>query len=239
VLALAGLRPWETDSVGPKLSVAPDLGATVGEAEAVARQPLLAIAPAREAPGIPVAVAAEPVAYPASGGAPGPLLAVAPARAVQIAAADPVPSPVPVVPQPVATPVPSPAPAASPAPVPAASTPVAGVPGSGEGPIRSGVEPPPVCEGDEYLVIVYYEVDEVSGEQIPVELLIRRTEVDGEVSELSVEGDLSGYRELIEALTDEPECLVVEYEPAGEEEAPEAPEAPVVEPAATLEPALP
>jgi hypothetical protein len=233
-------RPWETDSVGPKLSVAPDLGATVGEAEAVARHPSLAIAPAREAPGVPVAVAAEPVAYPAPGSAPGPLLAVAPARAVQIAPADPAPAPAPVEPQPVVTPAPAPSPAASPAPVPATATPVAGAPGfvSGEGPIRSGVESPPVCEGDEYLVTVYYVVDELSGEQIPVELLIRRIEVGGEVSELSIEGDLSGYRELIEALTGEPECLVVGYQPAEEEEASEGPDVPV-EPAAALEPALP
>jgi hypothetical protein len=124
---------------------------------------------------------------------------------------------------------------------------IAGTETGGPGPVNSGVDegyvPPQACEGDEYTVIVTYEIDAVTGEQLPTEIVIRQIAADGSVNELQLEGDLSGYRDLIAALEADGSCVEVEYVPLaeGEESAGEAPEAPegAEEPGETPELVLP
>ncbi len=166
VAALVSLQPWAKDSVGPQVSVAPDLGAALGDAVAVSPSPRLAVATARPAAGKPSFVADEvATGAGASHWRPG----IAPARAVAPAAGPPAegspqPPTVPLPPEPQATPAPAatpvsnPAPPSSPAPVaaiPARPAPGTGHPGpvtaGGPGPVGGVVSGPVLVRaGDEY-----------------------------------------------------------------------------------------
>lgn len=105
--ALLSLQPWATSSVGPQVSVAPDLGIALDDAVRVPLGRQLAVAPAHPATGsAPKLVANEAVA---SEGGPGKRLGIGDARAV-------------ASPQPASPPAASPGPA-SPGPLPAQSPP--------------------------------------------------------------------------------------------------------------------
>ncbi len=155
--ALAGLQPWATDSVAPRLSLAPGLGVALGDAVPLAPGRQLALAPAR--PAAPVratSFAANPIAK--DEGDSRPRLGIAAARAVTVPAVDapgagsptssepePPPPLQPVAP-PVAVPVAAPSPPVSvPEPV-AVPTPVpATLSGNPSGPIAAG--PGPIVRG--------------------------------------------------------------------------------------------
>lgn len=236
-VALAGLRPWETDSVGPNLAIAPGLGVALGDSVEVAPAPAPApgtVADARVAPASPSILAAEPAAAPRpSEGDAAPVLAVSPGRAVATAGFEPDPQPAPAVPAPASPPAPqpiaqAPAPAAEPAPV-VATVPVrgaggAGTPGTAGTPPGGEVEPPQSCEGDEYLITVTFASPEAELEDSPVSILLQRIASDGSESELELEGDLSDARALIDLLSsEEGNCVQVEYLPFDEVESdPEA-----------------
>jgi hypothetical protein len=122
-VALVSLKPWEADSVGPSLSVSPNLGLGLDDAVAVIPTPGIRVAQARVAP-----VAAHPTFVdsrkgPAAEQSPEPELSISAPRAVQVSEpAPPPPRPqpqqqVPVeapAPVPVAAPPPDPAPVAAP-----------------------------------------------------------------------------------------------------------------------------
>jgi hypothetical protein len=233
LLALAALalasRPWEQDSLAPGLRVAPDLGAAVDDAVAVARDGSVGLAAARVAPQDTTPVAAAVVAAPAppsesAASAPEsvePPLAVSAARPVQEGAAVPIsspppsPSPAPVAAAPEAAP--APAPASPQAPVPPL---VAGGGGQGSPGTAAPVVPPePECEGDRYLVTIGFADDSlpddgsVPDEELPVEILIQRLEDDGTVGELHLEGDLGDANVLAELLAVEGNCVEVVLPP--------------------------
>jgi hypothetical protein len=215
--ALASLRPWESDSVAPGLSVTPGLGAGVGEGPALGPANPGGVAAARVAPSSsPGAVAAAVTAPPRN--APQPELAVSTARAVGDSTAIPVSAPpaeAPAAPAPAPNAAP-PVPVAAPAPAAAPTPPLLG--GGSGGPVPSGgpeFEPEPACEGDEYTVTIGYGSDAV-GEEFPVQILVARLEDDGSVSELHLEGDLGDAEALIEQLSQEGNCVEVVFEPVPE-----------------------
>lgn len=225
-VALASLRPWESDSVVPNLSVTPGLGAGVDEAIALSPTGPGGVAAARVAPSGSSPTVAAAIAAPAPS-TPQPVLAVSAGRAVSGSTAVPVPAP------PAKTPAPAPAPVAAvpePAPVPApppAPPVLAGVGGGTGGPITSGgpaFEPEPACEGDEYTVTISYEAGAVLEEGLPVQILVERLEDDGSVSELQLEGDLSDAEALIESLGGEGDCVEVVFAPVDSTEPEPTPE---------------
>lgn len=166
IAALLSLNPWADDSVGPKVSVAPDLGVAVGDSVAVSPSRQLAVAPAYPAgiEGPRLAVSASVRAVEPSGVRTG--LASAQVVAVPVATPPPVKTPPSGAPEPAPTAQPAPTPVATPAPVPVSSPVPAAVPT----PARPGdhVQPPPnpaeepgpdagvvsgpvqIYEGDEY-----------------------------------------------------------------------------------------
>jgi hypothetical protein len=232
VVALLGLKPWETSSLGPDLSVSPGLGAGLDDAAVVAQKPSPAIADARVAASGTAVVAGKPVAYEPARPVSSPVVGVSQGRAVEVAETAPA-GPPPVPTQPVSAPPQPVTPSPAPSPPPSSPPVLAGVddeggpghPGtSGSG--AGGQVPPPACEGDEYAVTVSYELDEATGERLPTEILIRRIESDGSAGELHLEGDLTGYEELIAALVADGGCVEVEFvpSPADEEGVEEAPE---------------
>jgi len=219
--ALASVHPWQTETRGPRLSVAPDLGAELGDAVAVAHpkpQQGPAVALASAEPAIPVSsvstrhageqVGLEPAVAVAAPEAPGP---AQPAPAAPVVA-----EPAPPAEQPIA---------AAPAPAPPAAVPAPpDTSGSGSPPPISagGPEPAPeeTCEGDEYEVTVRVlsETDE-SGE-VKVEIVIRRVG-DEEEEEVRLEGGLADVRELLDLIASEGDCVTVVFESAPPTEAPE------------------
>lgn len=162
--ALLSLQPWATSSVGPQVSVAPDLGVALDDAVRVPPGRQLAVAPAHPAAAsAPKLVANEATA---SEGGPGKRLGVGDARAVaspqpasppatspEPASLEPFPaqSPPPpaAVPVAVSTPTPSSPPAPPPIRTPTGKAPSG--PGTSGGPIvgspDDGVE---VQDGDEH-----------------------------------------------------------------------------------------
>lgn len=235
VVALASLRPWESDSVDPHLGVSPGPGA-VGDA--------VAVTPARSSrsartggEGLDRAV---PVVkrVPAAGDS-GPTLAVAQGRAVSTVVA-PSPAPPAVAPEPPASNETAPAPIAPPPPqtVVAGSDEGAGGPGTAV----VEVEPKPGCEGDEYEVTIRFVAEAIPSDEAEVEIVIRRVESDGEESEIQLEGKFGDVGDLLEQVISEDDCVAVRVEPAGEEEPAEGSSEPPVAPASLeeeLEPALP
>ncbi len=163
--ALAILQPWGTDTVAPRLSVAPGLGVGLGDSVVVSRARGLAVAPARPTVAATPRLVAAGVAV--EEGEPQPRLGIAAARVV---VASPRPgdpsqgSPPPSQPEPTPAPQPAPVPVAappatSPPPVePIAAPPTRGADGGTPGPVVSGGgaegggtgEILLVCEGDSY-----------------------------------------------------------------------------------------
>jgi hypothetical protein len=235
-VALAGLRPWEADSVDPHLVVSPGI---VGLGDAVAvtrdRSPSLAGAGTESlARAIP---ARERV--PATGG-PGPTLAVSQRQAVSTVAAAPAPSPPASEAEPPAPSGSAPAPAST-SPTPTIVTNVGNGAG-GPGTAVVEVEPEPSCEGDEYEITIRFGTKAIDPDEAEVEILIKRIGHDGSESEIQLEGQFGEVGELLEHVASEGDCVGVRFEPAGEEEpAKDSPEAPVATAGLEeeLEPVLP
>jgi hypothetical protein len=209
LVALAGLRPWEPDSVDPHLSIS--LGtAALGEAVAVTPdRPPRPTGTGGEslAPAVPAAKRV------AATDEPGPTLAVARGRAVSIA---PSPAPPASMPEPPAPGQPAPAPEAPPPP----GTVVAGSGGSAGGPSTAvvEVEPKPGCEGDEYEVTIRFVAEAIPSDEAEVEIVIRRVGGDGSESEIQLEGKFGEVGDLLEQVISEDDCVAVRVEPAGEGE---------------------
>jgi hypothetical protein len=160
--ALISLQPWATDSLSPRVSVAPDLGVALGDSVAVSPSRALAVAPSRPVAGGKPVVAVGDAA--AGDGASPAELHVAQARPVAQPrpARPPAGSPKPASPEaspppaaPVAVPVATPIPTSAPAPTPAPPTrvPSAGQPpgpgAAGPGPVGGPPGVFQVREGDE------------------------------------------------------------------------------------------
>jgi hypothetical protein len=243
LLGLFGLlstRPWESDSLAPKLEVPVGLGADLGDAVEVVPAGGPGVASAEVAPAGPAARLAGPLVVSKRGeDEQGPSLAVSPARAVVAGVPTTTPAPTPVPAQPPATPVgagpvavaPQPAPAAEPAPtapplvagVGGGSPGTSGLPGPPKGP---EAEPEESCEGDEYVITVGAETDTSEGESAQFEIVVRRIGADGSESEFELEGDLSAVDALAELLTAEGNCVQTVFEPAASVEAEEEPVSP-------------
>ncbi len=211
LVALAGLRPWEADSVNPHLSVA--LGAAaVGDAVAVAPDP--SSRPAGTG-GEGLARAVPAVQRVPGADRTGPTLAVAQARAVSTVATPP-PAPTTSEPEPPALSQPTPAPEAPPPP----QTVIAGGGDSAGGPSTAvvEVEPQPGCEGDEYEVTIKFVAEAVPSDEAEVEIVIRRVGLDGDESEIQLEGKFGDVGDLLENVVSEDDCVAVRVEPAGGEE---------------------
>lgn len=178
--ALAILQPWATDTVAPRLSVAPGLRVALGDSAVVSRDRGLAVAPARPAGGAtPRFIAAGAVAEK---GKSQPQLGVAAARVVAIPRPSPPAQKSPQPSQPEPTPPPQPAPAPVAVPVAAPSPPVEPVPapptrgaaGETPGPVGAGGggeggetgEVIQVCEGDDYTLSLS-PVEAAEGSEVP------------------------------------------------------------------------
>jgi hypothetical protein len=241
VVALAGLRPWATSAVVPNLSLAPGIGAAVGDSTAVAQaeSPTDAgtggiVAP-RSAPTVSPPVA---VSTPERRGSRA-VLAVSAGQALTVAAPVPVSSP--PAPQPSA-PSPGPVvPAPAPAPEAASVSPVVAnvpsvTPGAPGGPVASGVgglEPEPSCDGDEYIVTVTFEEtegEEVDYEEAEADIVVRQIDADGNETEVQLRGDLSDVRDLIATLVAEGNCVHLEAGTAAGDGTPSVGTSPVVVP---------
>lgn len=218
LLAAIGLGPERPGSLGP-VPTPPHFEARVGDSVALAA-------------GHRTAFVARGVAVSEVQRSPAPsarrpeseteaVPTVAPAQAVAVAGPTQpqAPAPAPAA-QPVS--VPAPAPEAAPAPVvTAALGPSGGSSGEG-GPIAAGVEPKPVCEGDEYTITLTVKGEETAEEPPLLEILLARRGQDGSSDELLLEGSLADARSLIGQLLAEGSCVEVELIPApGEVAAPE------------------
>jgi hypothetical protein len=219
LIALLGLKPWQADSVDPRLGPL-GLEMAVGDSVALPSAPAAFVANATVAPGKAKLVSA-PVGRHGGGGQSGGAPAVAPARAVAVSAAEPAPAqtPAPASPAPDAQPIvaPAPAPAAAPAPAPAAG-PIAAAgenpPGSPSGPITSGGdEAEEACEGDEFVLTLSPLGEESSSGESPLKILLQHLNEDGSVDELELEGDLLDAQALLAELTAEGNCVEVELAP--------------------------
>lgn len=233
-VALAGLRPWEDDSVAPHLSVSGGVGGT-GDA--------VAVAPGRSlGPTLTEALgrghAAPPAKHELVTGGSGFTLAVAQGRPVNVVAAPFPPLPTPNLESPS-----SPEPAPAPAPPPPPQT-IVTSDGNGAGGPNTAVvvEPQPGCEGDEYEITIRFATSAIASDEAEVEILIRRAGRDGSESEIELQGQFDELGALLDQVTAEADCVDVRIEPASEEEpAGESPEAPVATTSLEeeLEPVLP
>jgi hypothetical protein len=165
IAALLSLHPWATESVGPKVSVAPDLGVAVGDSVAVSPARRLAVGPAHLAGIEGPRLAAVGASGVASGSPSRAGIASAQVVAVAVPGPPPADSPQPTPPEaspppqpaaaPVATPVSAPAPSPAPAAAPTRPLPGSGPPrpspSGGPGPIGGVVSGPvQIYAGDEY-----------------------------------------------------------------------------------------
>lgn len=224
--ALAALHPWQTERRPPRVAVAPDIGARVGGAVAIAREspaPQASVAVAAARPALLVR-SPSPQRRPGTGPAVAPAVAVAlppapapePAPAPQPAAVEPAPGP-PAATQPVAVqpaPAPPAAPATPPSPLPAAS----GTPP----PVTAGLpdpDPEEACEGDEYEVTVQALAPPDEHGEAPVEIVIRRVG-DAEGETIRLEGSLADVGELLDLIAVKGDCVSVELLPPLDPETP-------------------
>lgn len=203
-----GLKPWEADSVEPRLFL-PSFEAAVGDSVALPAGPVALVADAAAAPGRSKPV--EGAARPSEAESTPVALAVAPARAIAVAAVPHSPTtPAPEsgagteVPSVGATDVEAPPEGTS---VPA-TTPVAPGGGTPGGPITAG----PVlesCDGDEYVITILLAPETEEGEA-SVEIILKRVSADGTVDELTLEGDVLDAQRLALKLSSEGNCVVIE-----------------------------
>lgn len=223
LIALLGLKPWQSDSVEPRLGPL-GLEMAVGDSVALPSAPAAFVADAAVAPGKARLVArsvgreegdSQTVNSPAVGSA----------RAVAVSAPEPTPepapapaqSPAPTNPAPKAQPVVAPAPTPAPAPAPATG-PIAAVgegpQGSPSGPITSGGGGfEEGCDGDEYVLTLSPTDEEPDSGEPSVKILLQHRNEDGSVDEVELEGDLLDAQELVTQLTSEGNCVEVVIAP--------------------------
>jgi hypothetical protein len=237
LIALLGLKPWQDDSVEPRLGPL-GLEMAVGDSVALPAAPAAFVADAVVAPGKAKLVFGS-VGSQARGRQPVTGLAVGPARAVAVSATEPEPAqtPAPASPAPEAQPVAAPAPAAAPAPV---TDPIVAAgerpPSNPRGPITSGGGGfEESCEGDTYVLAISFTGEESSSGESPVKIVLQRLNDDGTVDELELEGDLVDAQELLAQLTSEGNCVEVEIVP-DEPAEPAPPPSPVEPPPSPIEP---
>jgi hypothetical protein len=222
LLAAIGLGPERPGSLGPA-PTPPRFEAAVADSVALAPlSPRVALV----AHGVAVSKAqrsAGPIAHQV-GDETGGALAVSPAQAVAIAEPTSPQAPVPV---PEAQPVSAPAPELVATPEPASAPVVATSPspsgdrgGSGGGPISAGVEPEPVCEGDEYTITAVFLDEGEEGDGPRLEIILQRRGSDGSSEELRLEGDLADVQSLVVKLSGEGGCVTVEIQSSEDETVP-------------------
>jgi len=223
-VALMGLKPWQSDSVEPRLTL--PFEAAVGDAVALPPASYASVAPNVVAPAGPKLAGA------ATGpeGEGRPVLAVAPAQAVAVAET---PVTAPVATEPETEPVgageetPSAGATDGEAPSDGVSSPVsAPVSDPGKGPVTAGGPTIESCDGDEYVISVVLvpgedEGEEADGsEEASVEIVLQRFNEDGSVDELRLEGDLLDARNLAVQLSLEGNCVYLEAGAVTEKEVP-------------------
>jgi hypothetical protein len=95
--------------------------------------------------------------------------------------------------------------------------------------VAAGGKPPALesCEGDEYVIAVTFLGGGSTGEEAPLEIVLKRLNDDGTTDELQLEGDLSDARALASTLEAEGNCVKVEITQPEEEGAEEEAEEPV------------
>ncbi len=236
--ALVALKPWDADVIAPDLRIEPGLEVALDDAVAVVSPPQVRVDVADVAgSGGPTVAVARVVAPEGSAASQ---LGISAAEVALAAAPAPVPTPPPpAAPQPAPAPAPVQTPVATPAPAPAPTAPPTFAGGGSGGGIPAGVpgvepDPDPACVGDEYEVTVRFESETLT-EEDEVEVVIRQVASDGSESEIELEGIWADARELIERLVSEESCVIVEFEPIGEETPAGSPE----EEDPALEPVIP
>jgi len=217
LLAAIGLGPERPGSLGPA-PTPPHFEAAVADSVALAA-PRVALV-ARGVAASKAQRSAGPTAHRVEGKAGG-TLAVSPAQAVAVVEPAPPQAAAPQVPA--STPEAQPVSASAPEPPPTPSVPAAPSPGgasNGHGaPIVAGVEPEPVCEGDEYSISAVF-LGEEEGEEGPrLEIVLLRHGSDGSSEELRLEGDLADVQSLIVKLSGEGGCVTVQIESSADGEA--------------------
>jgi len=216
-VALMGLKPWQSDSVEPRLTL--PFEAAVGDA--------VALEPSYAGGGVTAPAGSKQVGVSAKpeGESRGPVLAVAPAQVVAVAET---PVAAPGATEPETEPagagdeVPSVGATDGEAPPEGTSSPVStpvsdpGPGGPGRGPVASGGPAIESCDGDEYVISVVLvpgaDEGEESGEaeEASLEIVLQRFNEDGSVDELRLEGDLLDARNLALQLSLEGNCVVLE-----------------------------
>ncbi len=219
LIALAGLKPWQGDSVEPHLRL-PGLEADVGNSVALPPGPVALVADATAAPQGAKLARADRKSSEAEG--PATALAVAPAQAVAVAGTPAEPG----SPEPetgTGNEVPSDGATAVEAPPEGTSLPVSAPASTGGevGPRRPVAASGPAlesCEGDEYVIAIVLSPDGAEGEEASVEIVLQRFNEDGSIDELVLEGSLLDARSLALQLSSEGNCVYLEAgAPAGEE----------------------
>jgi hypothetical protein len=226
-VAVVGLRPWAPASLVPSVAISPGLSGGVDDSVAlpptqggagsvadasVARQATPKLAAEH-------AVDAGRAGHDEHGTGTGAALAVS--RAEQVASvgrgsgptqpAEPSPAP---EAQPVSAPAPEPPSAPAAAPVPA----VVGESGS-RPPVAAGgggIGKEPVCDGDEYVLVITPEGEEGPDVAPLFAIRIEYFGSDGSESEYSLQGDQTDVDELVELLGADGSCVRVEEEPVDE-----------------------
>lgn len=220
LIALLGLKPWAADSVEPRLQL-PVFEAAVGESIAFPPERGAFVADAAVAPSgaKQVKAAAE---RPSEAEGPSTALAVAPARLVAVAEVPSSPAPEPAepgneVPSDGATDVEAP-PEGTSLPVSAPETPD----GGGPGPVPSRGPVLESCEGDEYVITIVLVPGAGESEEVEasVEIVLRLFNADGSVEELQLEGSTLDAENLALQLSSEGNCVYLEADAGGAEEAP-------------------
>ena len=234
VVGLASTQPWATESLAPRVSIAPGLGdeAAVGDALVVVRPRPNRLVRAAVSGAQRATLVSEPAGKPGGLAAEG--LGVARARPLTGNAPSSNP---PSSPQPQPSPSPDPAPAAELVPVQAPPA------QPGPGPILAGVEgedspepgtavvdefgPLEVCEGDDYALALLLYIETVAGGEVGETLAMH---FEGGESEGTVylEGASVGVVELVDLLLAEGECLTITVEIASRPEG--TPSLPAAEP---------
>jgi hypothetical protein len=233
-----GLKPWEADSVEPRLSL-PSFEAAVGDSVALPSGGVSLVADAAVAPK-GARGAALVARRPREGDSADATPTVGLARAVPVTVpAAPLPSPESGAggegPSAGASPVVAPPEGAS----PPATTPVSDGGSHPEGPITAG--PGPVlesCDGDEYVITIVIDPETAEDVEAEVEIVLKRVSADGTVEELTLEGDVLDAQRLALQLSSEGNCVVLEAAAPGEEASPDGTSQAVVPSGGTSSPGL-
>jgi hypothetical protein len=227
LIALLGLKPWEADSVEPRLKL-PGFEAAVGESVALPPERGAFVADATVVP-----LGAQPLKTPAErpieAEAPSTALAVAPARLVAVAEVPSAPAPEPGA----GEEAPSVGATDGEAPPEGVSSPVSTSLPEPEpgGPVTAGGPILESCDGDKYVITIVLTPDADEAEEASVEIVLQRFAEDGSVDELRLEGDLLDAEALAIQLSSEGNCVYLEADASMDEDAPSDGTSQVVVPA--------